>query len=239
MELLRTESLTKTFGRSVALDNVSLALNCGELLLLLGPNGAGKTTMSRVITTLARPQKGNIFYRGTKVEERNRGAYRRSIGYLSHRSFIYGHLTARENLLFFGRLYGISEVDSKTTGLLKRVGLASTGRKRVGNFSRGMQQRLSIARVLLTTPSLFILDEPYAGLDPEGHRTFTKLLSTLKTSDSGVILITHDLTDCISLADRVAVLSKGRLVWDGDVGGMDAAEVKERYFAVTGKETYQ
>ena len=228
--VLSLSGLGKSFGYFRVLKDVELELRAGELVLLLGPNGAGKTTLTRVITTLTRPGKGAILFRGERLTEAVRLRLRREVGYLSHQSFLYAHLTAEENLRFFGRLYGIGGLDRRVGELLEEVDLSRARRQLVGTFSRGMQQRLSLARVLLTEPTLLILDEPYAGLDPEGSRTLTRVLAGLKAGDRAVLLVTHELEDCLPIADRVAVLVQGHVAWEASTEGLGVEDVRSRYF---------
>ena len=234
--LLALQGLGKRFGYVRVLRDVTLDLRAGELLLLLGPNGAGKTTLTRLITTLSRPGAGRILFRGEPLTEKNRLLLRREVGYLSHQSFLYGHLSAGENLFFFGRLYGVAGLDRKVPDLLARVGLGGIGDRPVAAFSRGMQQRLSLARVLLTEPRLLILDEPYAGLDPQGSRTLTELLGGLKAGHRALLLVTHELEDCLPIADRVAILHKGVVVWQSPAPGLSLEEVRDAYFRSTAGE---
>ncbi len=231
--ILSIKGLSKRFGHVRVLEDVSLDVHVGELLLLLGPNGAGKTTLTRILTTLTRAGRGTFLFRGESVTEKNRGALRREIGYISHQTFLYAHLTAAENLSFYGRLYGVHELDVRIGTMLERVGLAGVADRQVGTFSRGMQQRLSLARVLLTDPSILILDEPYTGLDPEGSRTLTKLLAGLKTESRAVLMITHDLEDCLEVADRIAVLHKGRIALDTPAEGLTLESARRQYFQAT------
>jgi heme exporter protein A len=225
--------LVKRFGAVRALDGVSLELRAGELLLLLGPNGAGKTTLTRVLTTLSRPGKGTLLFRGELLKDRSRTLLRKQVGYLSHQSFLYAHLTAEENLRFYGSLYCVGELDRRVRESLAAVGLPDAGGRLAGTFSRGMQQRLSLARVLLTDPKLLILDEPYAGLDPAGSRILTELLRGLKTQERAILLVTHEMEDCLPIADRIAVLHKGRVAWESGAAGLTLEQVRVRYFEAT------
>jgi heme exporter protein A len=242
--LLSLSGLTKRFGFTTVLDGVSLDLHAGELVLLLGPNGAGKTTLSRVLTTLTRPSstgqggpKGAspLRFKGEPVGERNRAEFLRKVGYLSHQTFLYAHLTAEENLRFFGRLFGMDRLEGRIGSLLEQVGLAAAGKKQVDTFSRGMLQRLSMARVLLTDPEMLILDEPYSGLDPAGSRTLTELLAGLRSGRRAILLITHELDDCLPIADRAAILHRGRVVWESPARGLSAEALRDKYFEVAGE----
>lgn len=232
--LLAVRGLEKRYGLAPVLKGLDLDLFPGEILLLLGPNGAGKTTLTKLLTLLSRPGKGEILFRGQKLDEKGRLALREAIGYLSHQSFLYSHLSAEENLRFFGRLYGVGELDRRIPELLDRVGLLHARHKMAGTYSRGMQQRLAMARVLLSDPSLVILDEPYAGLDPEGSRTFTGLMQGLKAHHRAVLLVSHEIDDCLAAVDRVAVLHGGKVAWQGTAAGLTPEGLKQRYFEVTG-----
>ena len=239
--ILSVTGLKKRFGYVTVLGGVSLELRPGELTLLLGPNGAGKTTLTKVLTTLTRPgggglrpAKDTLRFAGEPLGEKNRAEFLRRVGYLSHQTFLYGHLTAEENLRFFGRLYGMDDVEGRIVRLLAQVGMASARSKPVATFSRGMLQRLSMARVLLTDPSLLILDEPYSGLDPAGSMALSQLLAGLKADHRALLLITHELEDCLPIADRVAVLHKGRVAWEAPAAGLSLEDVRRRYFEATG-----
>lgn len=233
MALLAAQGIEKRFGLAPVLRGVDLELFPGELLLLLGPNGAGKTTFTKVLALLSRPSKGKMLFEGREVSERERLNLRRALGYLSHHSFLYAHLTAVENLRFFAGLYGVQAANARILELLERLGLSRAKDQLVGTFSRGMQQRLTLARVLLTEPSVVILDEPYAGLDPEGSRTFTTLLQELKAAHRAVLLVSHEIEDCLHVVDRVAVLHGGRIAWNATASGISPESLKQKYFEVT------
>jgi len=232
--LLAVRGLEKRYGLAPVLKGLDLELFPGEILLLLGPNGAGKTTLTRVITLLSRPGRGELAFGGAKLDEKGRLALRRAVGYLSHQSFLYAHLTAEENLRFFGGLYGVAEMGLRIPDLLAQVGLTRARHQLAGTFSRGMQQRLTLARVLLTDPTLVILDEPYAGLDPEGSRTFTELMRALKSEHRAVLLVSHEIDDCLSAVDRIALLHGGKIAWQAPSAGLTPEAVKRTYFEVTG-----
>jgi heme exporter protein A len=232
--LLSVSGLSKRLSGRAVLREVDLHLLPGELTLLLGPNGAGKTTLTRILTTLSRPGRGVLTFRGSPLSEGNRARFRAELGYISHQTFLYAHLTAEENLLFFGRLHGVPELGSRVTALLEEMGLAGVRGRAVGTFSRGMQQRLSLARVLLPDPSVLILDEPYAGLDPEGSRRLTSLMATLKARHRALLLVTHEMEDCLTIADRVVILHRGSVAWEGTAEGLTVEGLKARFFEATG-----
>ena len=234
--LLEARGITKRFGYMPVLRGVDLRLWNGELVLLLGPNGAGKTTFTRVAATLTRPSGGGLLLDGSPVGSKGRENLRRRLGYLSHQTFLYGHLTASENLEFFGGLYDVGDCSGKIPALLEQVGLFRAATRRAGTFSRGMQQRLSLARVLLTEPALLILDEPYTGLDPQGTETLTSVLAGLKADHRALLLVTHELEACLPIADRLAVMVKGRIVLDEPARGLTLEKARDAYRKAVGAE---
>jgi heme exporter protein A len=232
--LLEARNITKRFGYLPVLKGVDLTLRSGELVLLLGPNGAGKTTFTRVAATLTRPSGGQLLLDGAPLGSRGQERLRRRLGYLSHQTFLYGHLTARENLEFFGGLYGVGDTGVRIPDLLEQMGLSRAANRLAGTFSRGMQQRLSLARVLLTDPDLLVLDEPYTGLDPQGTETLTSVLAGLKAAHRALLLVTHELEACLPIADRVAILVKGRVVFDGPAAGLGLEGARGAYRQAVG-----
>jgi len=227
--LLETKDLTKRFGVRRAVDGVDLAVGSGEMLLITGPNGAGKTTLIRMIGTLIRPTSGTIRMAGQDKEDAR--ARRRVLAYLSHDTCLYEHLTAGENLRFFGGLNGVRDTAVRTAEVLESVGLSGVEDRRVRAFSRGMKQRLAVARVLLGEPKLLLLDEPYTGLDPAGRRTLTGLLGDLKARGTSLLVITHLIEDCLPAADGICVMKTGRMISRISAAGRGAGEVLEEYEA--------
>jgi heme exporter protein A len=194
----------------VALRDVTLAAHRGEVLALFGPNGAGKTTLLRILATLIRPTRGSALLDGADLAGRDsRAAARRRIGFLAHQTMLYDRLTARENLVFFAQMHGVSGAEARAGLLLDQVGLGGRGEDRVGDLSRGMQQRLAIARALLHRPDLLLLDEPFTGLDPAGSRFLAEVLRDFASGGGTVVFSTHDLGAGLSLCHRAAVLVRG------------------------------
>jgi heme exporter protein A len=208
--------LSKVFGRNPVLKALDLDLKKGEFAVIFGPNGAGKTTLLKLISTLITPTEGSVFVSGFNITEEPEKV-RREIGMLSHDSYLYGELTAKENLRFFGQMYGIKEqnLEERISNLLKEVGLIAKADERVSTFSRGMKQRLSISRALFHKPSLLLLDEPYTGLDPGASLVFEDLLKSPEFKGSTKLMVSHDLERGFAVCDRVLVLNKGKFVYDG------------------------
>lgn len=208
--------LSKVFGKTPVLKALDLDLKKGEFAVIFGPNGAGKTTLLKLISTLIEPTEGSVFVSGHNVAEEPEKA-RREIGMLSHDSYLYGELTAKENLLFFGQMYEIKgqELEERIIQLLNDVGLVTKADERVSTYSRGMKQRLSIARAFIHKPSVLLLDEPYTGLDPEASLIFENLLKSPEFQESTRLMVSHDLEKGFALCDRVFILNKGKFVYDG------------------------
>jgi len=212
---LEAVGLARRYGPIRAVDGISFALAEGELITLLGPNGAGKTTLLGMLGGALRPHEGEILLRGERRDPAETG-WRREIGVLSHRAFLYGALTARENLSFFGKLYGLEELPHLVEVRLDEVGLTPHRDRHVREFSRGMRQRLALARTLLHDPSIVLLDEPFTGLDVHASALLREVLARLKDGRRTVVLVTHSLTEGLALADRVAIQVHGRFAFLGD-----------------------
>ncbi|MCC4771388.1 ATP-binding cassette domain-containing protein [Methanosarcina sp. DH2] len=208
--------LSKVFGKTPVLKALDLDLKKGEFAVIFGPNGAGKTTLLKLISTLIEPTGGSIIVSGFNTTEEPEKA-RKEIGMLSHDSYLYGDLTAKENLRFFGQMYGIKdkELGERISHFLEDVGLVTKADERVSTFSRGMKQRLSIARALLHRPSILLLDEPYTGLDPGASLVFENILKSPEFQESTKLMVSHDLERGFALCNRVLILNKGRFVYDG------------------------
>jgi len=211
---LDSRGIEKKFGYSFAVRNVTLQLKRGEFVVLFGSNGAGKTTFLKVAATLMRPTKGNLSVEGFDIHTQAEQA-RRHIGFLSHNTFVYRDLSALENLKFFCRLYGIPADEDRLLSILDRVELKRRANDTVRSFSRGMQQRVGIARALLHDPSLILLDEPYTGLDAKAAQTLNSLLDDAVAAGKTVVLTSHDLNQGLRAATRAVILDKGLVVHDG------------------------
>lgn len=231
--LLEARDVEKWFGPHPAVRRIAFTLAAGEFLTIFGPNGAGKTTLLRMLSGSLRPTHGDIRIAGEAVEHGVHG-WRRRIGVLSHQTFLYGRLTAAENLRFYGRLYGLEALEPRISAMLEQVGLADRRDERVHTFSRGMQQRLALARTLLHEPDLVLLDEPYTGLDPHAARMLRGVLEQLRDGRRTVVLVTHNLSQGLELADRVVVQVAGRWVSDEPRASVDPIRFEQVYTARVG-----
>lgn len=216
----------KTFGDRRAVDRVAVEVAAGECLALLGPNGAGKSTLLRLLATLLRSEAGELSVCGAELP---RGAMRAraQIGYLGHDPLVYLDLTARQNLELYAELYGLPDGAERVTEALDRVGLLARSFDPVRTFSRGMAQRLGLARVQLHSPRLLLLDEPYAGLDAAGARLLDGVLAELGPA-RGAVMVTHEVERGVAMAGRVLVLRAGRPVLSEATAGLGAG-FRRRY----------
>ena len=216
--VIETTNLTKHYGQVVAVDNLNLTLQEGEVFGLLGPNGSGKTTTILMLLGLSEPTSGEARVLGFDPARRPLDVKRR-VGYLPDSVGFYDDLTATENLGYIARLNGLSwqEGSRRITDVLARMGLADVSERRVGTYSRGMRQRLGLAEVLLKQPQVAILDEPTLGLDPEAANEFLRLILDLKRDGLVVLLSSHLLHQVQAVCDRVGLFHKGRMVLEGTV----------------------
>jgi heme exporter protein A len=231
---IRVRKLAKAFGHQAALRGVDLEVAEGEFLTLFGPNGAGKTTLIRIIASLARPSSGTVHICGQDLSK-EATAVRRQIGLISHNPLLYGDLTADENLHFFARLYDLPDAAARIDAVLEQVGLTSRRRDPVRTYSRGMVQRLTIARAVLHDPAIMLLDEPYTGLDLQAADMLRGVLQELAASNRTVILTTHNLEQGLEMCNRAAILNRGKIGWQGQRSEVDLDSMKEIYRDVTGR----
>ncbi|MDR2106808.1 MAG: ABC transporter ATP-binding protein [Coriobacteriales bacterium] len=231
---LELDALSKAFGSRKALDQVSLALPQGAFLSIFGPNGAGKTTLLRILSTLARPSSGTARILGFDLREQP-DDIRERIGLISHRSLLYPDLTAEENLSIAARLYGVIEPAQRVTQMLATVELTARRHDPVRSFSRGMTQRLSIARALIHDPQLVLLDEPYSGLDPHAVGILDGLLAATRPGRS-FVMVSHDLRKGFDLASHVLILARGRTVVFAPAGELGFEDFAARYHEAIGRD---
>ena len=225
--------LWKTFGSLAALRDVNLNVGPGERLAIVGPNGSGKSTLVKVVATLLRPSAGTVRLAGLDVQSQALEV-RRLIGVVCHQTFLYSELTALENLEFYGRLYGLPQPSDRAHELLGSVGLEPHADVPGRDLSRGMQQRLALARALLHEPPILLLDEPDTGLDQRWTAFLVDLLAEVAREGRTVLLTTHDLERTLDMADRLAVLNGGRVVFTAKRDELDVGSLKEAYLRHTG-----
>jgi len=216
--VIRAEGLTKRYGATLAVDDVDLEVDAGEIVGILGPNGSGKTTTILMLLGLTEPTSGRALVAGFDPL-REPLEVKRRVGYLPDQVGFYDGLSARDNLAYTGRLAGLSrpEIDERFTAALARVGLGDVGRARVATFSQGMRQRLGLAEILMKRPSVAILDEPTTALDPHSTQEFLEMIRRLKADGTAVLLSSHHLDQVQSVCDRVALFNRGRIVLSGTV----------------------
>jgi len=216
---IETENLTRMFGTLAAVDGVNLSIEEGEVFGVLGPNGAGKTTMVRLLNGILTPSKGKAFLFGKDVFVEG-APLRKYTGVLTETPSHYERLTARQNLSFYATMFGVSSsnIPSRIEKMLALFGLESRQDDLVGQYSKGMKQRLALARALIHDPKVLFLDEPTAGLDPEAAMQVDNLVTELvKTGNRTIFLCTHNLHEAQSLCDRVAMLNKGKFLAIGSI----------------------
>jgi heme exporter protein A len=231
--MVHMKGVTKRYGMVAALRGVDLQLERGRCLGLFGPNGAGKTTLLKVVATLTRPSTGTVSIAGhDAVREAER--IRPLLGVLSHRTFLYGHLTAFENLQFYGRMFGVKPLVERIYEVLQAVGLEPNARQIVRTYSRGMQQRLAIARVILHHPLLLLLDEPYTGLDQLAAAHLQELLKQLREAERTIIMSTHNLPRGLELCDDIAIQYRGEITHRRPAAGLDIRAFEQLYIQHAG-----
>lgn len=231
--MIQVDQLVKNFGHYPVLREIDLSVDRGEFITLLGPNGAGKTTLLRIIGTLSRPTAGRVQVGGWSLPQRA-DRVRPHLGLLSHQPLLYAELTAEENMRFYARMYGVPQSEPRITEVLNAVGLNHRRGDVVGSYSRGMQQRLAIARAILHRPDVLLLDEPYTGLDQSAAARLDGLLQAVATEGRTVVLTTHNLARGLANCDRVAVLHQGRIAYDTRREAVQREDFYRVYDRITG-----
>jgi heme exporter protein A len=227
--MIEIRGLIKAFGSRAVLKGVNLDVAPGEFLTLVGPNGAGKTTLMNVVSTLGKPTGGRVRVAGYDLADGAAEA-RRQIGLVSHKTLLYDDLSAEENLRFYARMYDVPDAGARAEAMLRQVGLWGRQRDAVRTYSRGMQQRLAIARALLHDPPVLLLDEPDTGLDQHAAAMLTDLLRQAGAARRRTVLMTtHNLERGLELGDRVAILAGGRIAFQAAKSELDAARFRDVY----------
>lgn len=230
--MIRLNGVVHQFGLNPVLRGVNLDVAEGEFVTLVGRNGAGKSTLLRIVSTLLRATGGEVSVGGWPLPD-HADRVRRHIGLVSHQALLYRDLTAAENLSFFARIYELDDAEERVNNALRKVGLFARQRDPVGTFSRGMVQRLTIARATLHEPDVLLLDEPYTGLDQEASRLLDSLLREESARGRTILMITHDLGHGLGLADRLAILHRGQIAREVSRDEISPVAIYDIYADVT------
>src|SRR5215472_12256416 len=212
--MITASHLTRQFGERIVVDDVSLTVGRGELVALLGPNGAGKTTTMRMLAGLIRPTRGSAAIDGIELTSRSGSRLRRRIGFLTEAPGLWDRLTVRENLEIYAGLYDVTEPSAAVDALLSRLGLSEHASTRSAELSKGMKQKVALARALVHDPEILLLDEPTAGLDPEIAKHVRDLLEERRAAGCALLVSTHNLDEAERIADRVAMIQHRLLAFD-------------------------
>jgi heme exporter protein A len=225
--IVEVAELAREFGSRRAVAGVTFSLAPGECLALFGPNGAGKTTLLRLLAGLLKPTSGSARIAGIQLPG---GPLARSrIGLISHHTMLYEALSPRENVAFSARLYGIRDAQPRVEDSLRRMSMLERADAPIRTLSRGMQQRVSIARAMVHSPQLVLADEPYSGLDESGARALTAVLRDLRSAGTSIIIVTHNLVEGLSLATHAAVMQRGKFVHYDPTDRVDAGSYAATY----------
>jgi heme exporter protein A len=231
--VVRGSGVYKAYGDAGVLTGLNLEVPRGETVTIFGPNGAGKTTLLGVLGSLTRPDRGEVAINGFSLKEQAALA-RSTMGVVMHSSLLYGDLTARENLRFYGKLFSLGDAEDRIETLAKRLNVAHRLDDKVRDLSHGLEKRVSFVRALLHRPRLLLLDEPESGLDQNTLGIFEDLLAEFRAAGGATVLVTHSLERGLALSDRIAILSGGRIVFDDRSENVTIEELSAIYRRFTG-----
>jgi|SRR5437762_4469305 len=222
--VLELRDVSKYYGDRAALEGVAFKVRPGESVLVFGPNGAGKTALLRTLASLIRPSARKVLFAGQEFHKVSAAA-KAAIGFLSHATFLYPDLTARENLAFTGKLFGLQELNQKVDAALERFGVSDRASTLVRELSRGLQQRVALARVVLHDPRFLLLDEPFTGLDERTSRILEEFLAGVRAEGKALVFSTHDFAQGAQVAGRLLALAQGAVQYDGPMAGAPLAKL--------------
>lgn len=232
--MIAVSNLAIQFGKRTLFQDVNLKFTAGNCYGVIGANGAGKSTLLKILSNQTRPTKGEIFYSSIPAKKLQ-DSYRKKFGVISHQPFVYENLSALENLIFYGNLYGVKKAEKRAIELLKRVDLYSRRNDLIRTFSRGMLQRVSIARALVHNPEMIFLDEPYTGLDSVASLSLTNILKEQLEGNKTILMVTHDLKIGLDLSSKVIILNKGQIVYSENRSNINEASFEKLYLTYAGK----
>ncbi len=227
MHEIEVAGVGKSFGRRDVLKDINFSVEKGGFLSIFGPNGAGKTTLVKILSTLLIPSAGEVFIAGIKLDD-DATDIRKQIGLISHQSLLYLDLSAYENLIFYGTLYGVDDLPARAEELLDRVELTHRSHDLVRTFSKGMRQRLTIARAVIHRPSILFLDEPHTGLDPHAMDILDGMIDSIR-ADHTFIMVTHNLRKGLDLCSSAMIIENGKIIFHKERASIDEAEFEEVY----------
>ncbi|MGD8190463.1 heme ABC exporter ATP-binding protein CcmA [Brevibacillus ginsengisoli] len=226
--MIQVHSITKTVGDKAILRGVTFKIERGESVAVLGSNGVGKSTLLRLLSLLTKPTSGEIELMGVNTKK-SPDQLKAKIGFVSHNSMLYDHFSPMENLIFHGKLYGVSDCEAKAKRMLDEVGMRKFMHEPVRSFSRGMLQRTSIAKALLASPEILLLDEPHTGLDQQAVVTLNQVMARLKNEGTTCMMVTHDFVQAAAVCDRALIMSQGIISDDFYLEEKDQAALAQKY----------
>ena len=230
--MIEIKGLTKQADDKLILRGIDLKIQTGETVAILGPNGAGKSTILKVIATLMKPTSGTVNINGLELKQHSM-KIKKMLGYLPHSSLLYEHYSPVENLVFYGSAYGIDDPGTRAVELVRQVGLSYFQNEPVKNFSRGMIQRIAIARAIIHDPLLLLLDEPHTGLDQGAIAILNQVILAMKNQGTTTLMVTHDLKQAAEICDRAIIIKNGRVVEDFPLKQKNEDALTERYLQMT------
>ena len=226
--MIDIKKLTKQADNKLILRGIDLSIKKGETVAILGPNGAGKSTLLKVLATLIKPTSGLVKINGLDLKK-DHIEIKKTLGYLPHSSLLYDHYSPLENLVFFGNIYGVKNVEEKAIQLVKEVGLSFFLNEPVKNFSRGMIQRIAIARAIVHDPEVLLLDEPHTGLDQGAITILNNVILSMKDRGATTLMVTHDFKQAAEICDRIIIVKNGKIVDDFKMERHNLGYVSEKY----------